>query len=41
MTKACNFIKKKIQIRYFPVNIAKFLRVTIMKNMCERLLLDV
>ena len=24
--KACNFIKKRLQFRYIPVNIAKFLR---------------
>ena len=24
--KACNFIKKRLQYRYFPLNIAKFLR---------------
>ena len=38
--KACNFIKKRLQHRYFSVNIAKFLRITILKNICERLLLD-
>ena len=30
-----NFIKKKFQHRYFPVNIAKYLRATIPKNICE------
>ena len=35
----CNFIKKRLQHRCFPVNIAKFLRTFILKNICERLLL--
>ena len=26
--KVCNFIKKRLQLRYLPVNIAKFLRTT-------------
>ena len=34
-----NFIKKRLQHRCFPVNIAKFLRTPILKNICERLLL--
>ena len=34
----CNFIKKRLQHRRFPVNIAKFLRTIILKNICERLL---
>ena len=38
--KARNFIKKRHQHRCFPVNIAKFLRVPISKNICERLLFD-
>ena len=29
---ACNCIKKRIQQRYFPVNIAKFLRTTFLYN---------
>ena len=37
--QACNFIKKKLQRICFPVNIAKLLRVPILKNICERLLL--
>ena len=37
--QVCNFIKKKLQHRYFPVIIAKFLRIPILKNICERLLL--
>ena len=32
--RACNFVKKRLQHRCFPVNYAKFLR-----NICERLLL--
>ena len=32
-------MKKWLQHRYFPVNIAKFLRTPILKNICERLLL--
>ena len=37
--KACNFIKKRLETRYFPMNIVKFLRASILKNICERLLL--
>ena len=33
------FIKKRLQHRCFPVNIAKFLRTPILKNICEWLLL--
>ena len=36
-----NFIEKRIQHRYFPVNIAKFLRTPILKNICERLFLHI
>ena len=39
--KAWNFIKKILQHRCFPVNIAKFLRARILKNICERLLSDI
>ena len=38
--KACNFIKKRLQRRCFHVIIARFLRVPILKNICERLLLQ-
>ena len=38
--KACNFIKKRLQHRLFLVNMAKFLRTPILKNICERLLLE-
>ena len=34
-----NFIKKRLQHRCFPVNIAKCLRTPILKNMYEKLLL--
>ena len=37
--KTSNFIEKRLQNRCFPVNIAK-LRVPILKNICERLLLE-
>ena len=30
--KACNFIKKKLQHRYFTVNIGKFLRAPVPKH---------
>ena len=34
-----SFIKNRLQHRCFPVNIVKFLRILILKNSCERLLL--
>ena len=34
-----NFIEKRLQRKCFLVNIAKFLRTSILKNICERLLL--
>ena len=34
--KACNFIKKRLQQRCFPVNIAEFSRTPILKNIYER-----
>ena len=37
--QACSFIKKRLQQRCFPVKLAKFLRTTILKNICERPLL--
>ena len=37
--QACSFIKKSLQHLCFPVNIAKFLRTTILKNICKQLLL--
>ena len=38
--KTYNFILKRLQHRYFPVNIAKFLRTSVLKNICEQLLLN-
>ena len=35
-----NFIKKRFHHRCFPVNIAKFLRISISKNICQRLFLQ-
>ena len=32
-----NFIKKRLQRRFFPVVVAKFLRTLVLENMCERL----
>ena len=37
--KTCNFIKKRLQYSCFLVNIAKFLKTIILKNICQRLLL--
>ena len=37
--QACKFIKKKLQHRYFPVNIAKFLGTSILRNIREWVLL--
>ena len=39
--RVCNFIKKKLQHRCFPVKFAKFLWTAILKNVCERLLLHI
>ena len=36
---ARNFIKKKLQHRFFPLKFMQFLRTPILKNICERLLL--
>ena len=36
--KVCNFIKKRPQLKCFPVNITKFLRLPISKNICNWLL---
>ena len=33
----CNFIKKRLQHWCFPVNIAKFLRTHVLKNIREQL----
>ena len=37
--KVCNFIKKRLQHRCFPVDIAKYLTTPILKNICEHLTL--
>ena len=41
LLQACNFIKKRLQHWWFPVKFAKFLRTSILKKICERLLLFV
>ena len=35
----CNFIKKETPAQVFPMNLAKFLRTLVLKNICECLLL--
>ena len=35
-----SLFKKRLQRRFFSANIAKFIRTPIMKNICERLLLN-
>ena len=35
--QVCNFIKRRLQHRYFLVNIRKFVRRTILKNISKRL----
>ena len=37
--QASSFIKKRLQHRCFAVKLAKFLRIPILKNICERLFL--
>ena len=37
--QACNFLKKRLQHRYFPVNVVKFSRTPILKYICKWLLL--
>ena len=36
----CNFLKKRLQHRYFPMEFTKYLRKPILKNICEQLLLE-
>ena len=36
--RAGNFITKRFQHRYFPVDIVKFLKTSILKDICELLL---
>ena len=38
--QARNFITKRLQRRFFPVNIAKLSEASILKDICERLLLN-
>ena len=38
-TGSCRFIKKRLKHTCFPMNIAKFFRTPILKNICEWLLL--
>ena len=37
--KACNFLKKRLRHRCFPVDFAKFLKTLILMKICEQLLL--
>ena len=39
--EACNFIKKRLYHKCFPVNFAKFLRTSFLKNTSGRLLLNI
>ena len=39
--RVCNFIKKRLQHRCFPVNIAKFLRTAYFKDLLRWLLFQV
>ena len=41
LLQVCNFIKKRLQHWCFPVKFAKFLRTSVLKKICERLLLFV
>ena len=38
--RPATILKKRLEHKCFPVNIAKFLRTPILKNICERLLLQ-
>ena len=38
--QSSNFVKKRLQHRCFPVKYAKFLRTSILKNICKRVLLQ-
>ena len=40
-SEGLHFIKKRLQRRCFPVSIAKVLRTSILKNICERLILKI
>ena len=37
--RPATLLKKRMWHKYFPVNFAKFLRTSVLKNICERLLL--
>ena len=37
----CNFIEKRLPHKCFPVKFAKFLRTSILKNICGRVLLKI
>ena len=39
LRRACNFIKKRLEHKCFPVKFAKFLRTPILRKICKRLLL--
>ena len=39
--RICNFVKKRLQNRCFPMKFSNFLRILILRNFCERLLLKV
>ena len=41
LTKLATVLKKRLQRRFFPVNIVKILRTSILKNISERLLLRI
>ena len=38
--EACNLLKKRLQHRYYAVNIEQFLKTSIFKSICEQLLLQ-
>ena len=38
--EVCDFIKKRLQLSSFPLNIAIFLRTPVLRNICERVLLS-
>ena len=38
--KTCNFLKKRLRHRCFPVDIAKFLKTLILTKICEQLVLS-
>ena len=41
MIQTCNFIKKSLHHRYFPVTNVKFWRILILKNICDWFLLKI